>query len=139
MKIGKILKRLREMSGKTQDEMAEAINMSKSGYTHIEHDKGYPSLDKIEQIAKVFNMNTIEFLDFCENGATFFLSGNQVENQNSTYNYYVMGKNGHELLLAEIEKQRLELQHKNELLKEKDKQIRLLEKLAGNLGDIEEQ
>ncbi|WP_083874827.1 helix-turn-helix domain-containing protein [Moraxella macacae] len=138
MKIGKILKRLREMSGKTQDEMAEVMHMSKSGYTHIEHDKGYPSLDKIEQIAKVFNMSTIEFLDFCENGATFFLSGDQVENQNSTYNYYVMGKNGHELLLAEMEKQRLEIQYKDELLKEKDKQIKLLEKLVGSLADIEE-
>ncbi|ELA09103.1 hypothetical protein MOMA_01810 [Moraxella macacae 0408225] len=126
------------MSGKTQDEMAEVMHMSKSGYTHIEHDKGYPSLDKIEQIAKVFNMSTIEFLDFCENGATFFLSGDQVENQNSTYNYYVMGKNGHELLLAEMEKQRLEIQYKDELLKEKDKQIKLLEKLVGSLADIEE-
>lgn len=133
MKIGKLLKRLREMSGKTQDEMAEEIHMSKNGYTHIEYDKGYPTLDKIEQIAKVFNMSTVEFLDFCENGATFYLAGNQIENQHSSYNYYVMGKNGHELLLAELERKDLELQHKDKLLIEKERQIQTLQKIVDML------
>lgn len=133
MKIGKLLKRLREMSGKTQEEMAEEIHMSKNGYTHIEYDKGYPTLDKIEQIAKVFNMSTVEFLDFCENGATFYLAGSQIDNQNSNYNYYIMGKNGHELLLAELEKQRVEIQCKNELLIEKERQIQVLQKLVEKL------
>lgn len=135
MKVGRVLKRLREMSGKTQDEMADEIHMSKTGYTHIEYDKGYPSLDKIEQIAQVFNMSTVEFLDFCENGATFYLAGNQIENQHSNYNYYVMGKNGHELLLKELEKKDLEISHKNQLLEEKERQIQFLEKLVKKLEE----
>lgn len=133
MKIGTAMKFLRELKGMTQDEMATKLNMTPNGYSHIERDLGNPNLPKIEKIAKVFDMTTLEFLDFCENGATFYLAGSQIDNQNSNYNYYIMGKNGHELLLAELEKQRVEIQCKNELLIEKERQIQVLQKLVEKL------
>ena len=83
-----------------------------------------PNLPRIEQIAKIFDMTTLEFLDFCENGATFYISSDVHQNHdNSSSNQYIFGKQGYETLLAELEKAQLQLQHKDELLAEKEKRL----------------
>lgn len=130
MKIGKAMKTLRELKGLTQEEMAEKLNMTTNGYTQIERNVGNPNLPKIEKIAKVFDMTTLEFLDFCENGATFYVStDNQQTSDNYGRNYYIFGKNGYEMLLAELEKQESIIQLKDELLTQKDNEIAALKEI----------
>ena len=46
MKIGKKLKRLREIYGFTQEAMAEKLDMTVNGYAQIERDIGNPNLRK---------------------------------------------------------------------------------------------
>lgn len=143
MKIGTAMKFLRELKGMTQDEMAEKLNMTPNGYSHIERDLGNPNLPKIEKIAKVFDMTTVEFLDFCENGATFFIGGDnqQTTHEHSSSNYYLFGKSGHETLLAELEKTNLTIKHKDELLEQQAREIQNLNKyielLEKNLAKYE--
>lgn len=132
MKIGKAMKALRELNGLTQDEMATKLEMTTNGYTQIERNIGNPNLPKIEKIARVFDMSTLEFLDFCENGATFYIStDNQIsgDNHNQGKNYYVFGKHGHEMLLAELEKAELAIELKDELLAQKDNEIAALKEI----------
>lgn len=131
MKIGKAMKVLRELKGLTQDEMAEKLEMTTNGYTQIERNIGNPNLPKIEKIANVFDMTTLEFLDFCENGATFYIStdNQQISGDNHGKNYYIFGKNGHEMLLAELEKAELTIKHKDELLIQKDNEIMALKEI----------
>ncbi|ULJ69584.1 helix-turn-helix domain-containing protein [Wielerella bovis] len=124
------MKALRELNGLTQDEMASKLEMTTNGYTQIERNVGNPNLPKIEKIAKVFDMTTLEFLDFCENGATFYIStDNQITGDNHGKNYYVFGKNGHEMLLAELEKAELAIELKDELLIQKDNEIAALKEI----------
>lgn len=124
------MKMLRELNGLTQDEMAEKLEMTTNGYTQIERNIGNPNLPKIEKIAAIFNMTTLEFLDFCENGATFYIStDNQQTSDNYGKNYYIFGKNGHEILLAELEKAELSIKHKDELLAQKDNEIAALKEI----------
>ncbi|STZ07495.1 HTH-type transcriptional regulator sinR [Moraxella caprae] len=143
MKIGTAIKFLRELKGMTQDELAEKLNMTPNGYGHIERNLGNPNLPKIEKIAKVFDMTTVEFLDFCENGATFFIAGdNQQTGDSSNHqNYYICGKSGHETLLAELEKARATIQYKDELLAQQLREIQSLNKhielLEKNLSKYE--
>ena len=134
MKIGRHVKMLRELNGLTQDEMAEKLKMTTKGYTRIEHDLGSPNLPKIEKIAKIFDMTALEFLDFCENGASFYISSNNSQtSDNNGRNYYLFGKQGNELLLAELEKAEQTIQHKNELLAEKEREIQTLHELVAML------
>lgn len=129
MKIGTAMKFLRELKGMTQDEMATKLNMTPNGYSHIERDLGNPNLPKIEKIAKVFDMTTLEFLDFCENGATFYISSDtQQHSDNNSKNYYIFGKQGHEVLLTELENAQLIIQHKDELLAQQAREIQNLTK-----------
>lgn len=76
-------------------------------------------------------MTTLEFLDFCENGATFYIStdNQQISGDNHGKNYYIFGKNGHEMLLAELEKAELTIKHKDELLIQKDNEIMALKEI----------
>ncbi|UYZ68947.1 helix-turn-helix domain-containing protein [Moraxella bovis] len=130
--IGKTLKRLRALKGFTQEHMAEKLHMTTDGYAQIERDVGNPNLPKIEKIAKIFDMTTVEFLDFCENGATFYISGDAQQNNNTDSKlsmYYLFGKNGHETLLAELEKSELTIQHKDELLEQKQNEINALKEI----------
>lgn len=135
MKIGKIMKKLRELNNLTQEQMAEKLNMTTQGYALIEHDNSNPNLPKIEKIAKVFDMTTLEFLDFCENGATFYITGDsqQTNGDNCGSNYYLFGKQGHELLLSELEKAELTIKHKDELLEQQKREIEILRELVNAL------
>lgn len=135
-KVGKVIKKLRELRGLTQEEMAERLSMTTNGYAQIERDVGNPNLPKIEKIAQVFDMTVVEFLDFCENGATFYISSeNQQSGDNHAKNYYIFGKNGDDLLLSELEKSELIIQHKDELLKQKDNEIAALRELIDLLNN----
>lgn len=130
--IGKTLERLRTLKGFTQEHMAEKLHMTTDGYAQIERDIGNPNLPKIEKIAKIFDMTTVEFLDFCENGATFYISGDTQQNNNTDSKlsmYYLFGKTGHETLLAELEKAEMAIQHKDELLEQKQNEINALKEI----------
>lgn len=140
MKVGKAMKFLRELKNMTQEDMAEKLEMTTVGYQQIERNIGNPNLPKIEKIAKVFDMTTLEFLDFCENGATFFIVGDNQQtvdkNSNNSSNYYICGKSGHETLLAELDKAKLIIEHKDELLSEKEKIISDKEREIQNLNKM---
>ena len=131
MKIGKAMKTLRELKGMTQDEMAEKLNTCTNTYAQFERDIGNPNLPKIEKIESAFDMTTLEFLDFCENGATFYISSfnNEQTSDNHGKNYHIFGKNGHELLLAELETAETIIKLKDELLAQKDNEIAALKEI----------
>ncbi|AAC23113.1 predicted coding region HI1458 [Haemophilus influenzae Rd KW20] len=77
------------------------------------------------QIAQIFNMNLSELVD--ENRGIIFLL-NENGNNTST-NYY--GNN--DSLIIEIEKLKLTLFHKNELLEQKEKELETLRKMISLL------
>lgn len=89
---------------------------------------------KIEQIANIFDFSVLEFLDFCENGASFYISSEiQQASDNNSNNYYIFGKNGYELLMMQLEKAELVIKHKDELLLQKQAEIDLLKEMLKNL------
>lgn len=51
--FSKRLKKLRNERGKTQEEMAEALDVKRSTYGEYERGKIFPSVDKIEVLAKI--------------------------------------------------------------------------------------
>ncbi len=124
MKTHEKLRHLREEKEWSQEYMAECMSMSPSGYAKIERGDTQLKLEKLEQIANLFEMDLIELLSINDKGNVFlasdsFHSQNQ-ENFHNIHNYY--GENEKELL-AKIEKLELSVSYKDELLKQQEKML----------------
>ena len=107
---------LRKMNQLSQEEMAEKMNMSRSGYAKLERGESKLNFERLKQIADIFQVNLVELIAMA-NGTSFNFNENATQS-----NYY--GDSGK--LTSEIEKLNFIIQHQQELLAQKDKEIELL-------------
>lgn len=131
MKIHDKIRTLREVNQWSQEEMAERMNMSRNGYSKIERGESQPTLERLVQIAHIFNIEVSELLNTENDRMIFLIEGTNQSNNNYGYNasYY-----GSETAIAsEIEKLKLVIAHKDEMLAQKDKEILLLKDLVEQL------
>ncbi|SUT93643.1 helix-turn-helix domain-containing protein [Actinobacillus lignieresii] len=111
---------MREINQWSQEEMAEKLGMSTTGYAKIERGKSKINLDKLQQIANIFNINVRELI---ENDKPWVcVIGDNNYNLSHIYS--------NENLVLENEKLKLIIQHKDELLKQKEDEIAVLKKLV---------
>ena len=73
MQIGTKIKQLRELRNYTQAYMAHSLQMSLNGYGRLERDEVDMTLQRLERIAKLLDMNLLQILCF---DATMVLNGN---------------------------------------------------------------
>ncbi|QPB42016.1 helix-turn-helix domain-containing protein [Rodentibacter haemolyticus] len=104
MKVQDTIRTMREMNQLTQEELAEKLNISVNAYSKIERGITKLSLDKLERIAQIFNINVSELYSAKEKGLFYLFSDNN--------NYY----NGSEVVVEENEKLKVELKYKNEII-----------------------
>lgn len=117
MSINEKIRVMREINQWSQEEMAEKMNMSTTGYAKIERGETKLNLHKLEQIANIFNIDILELINsepFGNKGIFVLMN----ENGNHTANYY----NDNDINL-EIEKLQLQLSHKDDVIQYKDKII----------------
>lgn len=126
----------REQQNLTQENMAEQLNMTTSGYAKIERGETQLKFEKLEKIAQIFNMDIVELLELNKGGDVHIQSPNNI-GDNATTNYFL---NANEKLSSEIEKLNLQLEHqvqllanKDEIINEKDKQIQALNEIVALL------
>ena len=108
--------------------MAEKLNMSLNGYAKIERGETKLYLDKLEQIAQVFDIDVVELMQSDGKNICF-----QIESPLGS----VYQGGGETQLLIEIERLKLALSHANEkeellkkLLEQKDSEIKALKNLV---------
>ena len=70
MEFNKKLKALREQSGLTQDELAKVLYVSRTAISKWEAGRGFPNIESLKSIAKVFKVTLDELLS-CEQLLTF--------------------------------------------------------------------
>lgn len=116
---------MREIRQWSQEEMASKMNMSLSGYAKIERGETKLHYDKLVQIAQIFNMNLSDLVDSGK-GLFFYMNENC---DNNSLNYY----SSTDAVTLEIEKLKLSLTHKDELLAQKDQEIQSLKKIIALL------
>ena len=111
--------------------MAEKLDMSLNGYAKIERGESKIYLDKLEQIAQVFDIDVIELMQSDGKNICF-----QIESPLGS----VYQGGGETQMLIEIERLKLELSHAKEkedllkrLLEQKDNEIQILENVVGLL------
>lgn len=66
MQVGNKIKRIREIKGFSQTEVAEKLFISQRAYSDLENDKTKLDLERLEAIAVIFDMDPIDLLMFDE-------------------------------------------------------------------------
>lgn len=125
MEVHETVRTMREMNQFTQEEMAEKLGISVNGYSKLERGISKFSLEKLEQIANIFNINVSELYSAKEKGFFCFFS----ENSQNNSNYYANS----DVVALENEKLKLIITHKDEIIAQKDKEIAHLTKMVAML------
>lgn len=127
MNINEKIRRIRESKEWSQEQMAEKLNMSLNGYAKIERGESKIYLDKLEQIAQVFDIDVIELMQSDGKNICF-----QIESPLGS----VYQGGGETQLLIEVERLKLALSYSkekeellNKLLEQKDSEIKTLKEL----------
>ena len=123
MESSEKIKIMREMNQWTQEEVAEKLGMSTTGYAKIERGQTNVSVEKLKQIAQVFNVNVAQLLDDNERFVLF----TNVDNHSNYNNYF--GTN---------EKLSLENEKLKKLLSAKESEIEALKKVIALLENAKQ-
>lgn len=119
MQINEKIKKVRELNQLTQENMATQLNMSTNGYAKIERGKTRLNIPMLERISAVLGMDLMDLLSIDDRSLICLVS----ENSQHSSNYYGSDTS------AEVEKMQLMLDHKEQLLIQKEREIEAL-KLA---------
>lgn len=120
MEVHDKIRVLREVNQWTQEDMAEKLDMSPNGYAKIERGQSNINLDKLQQIANIFEINIVDL--FTKNDKSFFFS---IGDNTSNHNYVGVD----ERLVLENEKYKALLLAKEELITQKDNEISALKQI----------
>ena len=127
VRVNDKIRNVRESKAWSQEQMADKLNMSLNGYAKIERGETKLYLDKLEQIAQVFDIDVVELMQSDGKNICF-----QIESPLGS----VYQGGGETQLLIEIERLKLELSHAREkeslltkMLDQKDSEIQALKDL----------
>lgn len=123
-KVNEAIRTLREKNNWSQEDMASKLSMSTNGYAKLERGETRLYLNKLEQIAEIFDIDVLELITPSDKNIFLFS-----EHSSLSSNYYANSEN----LDAEIEKLKLIIVHKDELLKQQEKEILALQKVISLL------
>ena len=113
MQINEKIKKVRELNQLTQEDMATQLNMSTNGYAKIERGKTRLNIPMLERISAVLGMDLMDLLSIDDRSLICLVS----ENSQHSSNYYGSDTS------AEVEKMQLMLDHKEQLLIQKEREI----------------
>ena len=88
MKIGAKIRMLRELKKVSPKAMADALDMSLSGYSKIERDEVELSIDKLTKMSEVLGMKPEEVLAFDEKVVFNIFGDNNMGNNHPTINNF---------------------------------------------------
>lgn len=127
MKINEKIRQLREQHQLSQENMADKLGMSVTGYAKIERGEVRSNLPRLEQISDVFDMDICELLSYGETEKVYF-NNSVTESTNSNNSNNFLFAVGNDNLEKAIQQLQLIISHKDELLAQKDKIILGLER-----------
>ena len=65
--IGEKIRKIRTIKGYSQEYMAEMLHISQAAYSDIETNKSKISLERVNELAQVFNIEANDIINFDEN------------------------------------------------------------------------
>lgn len=119
---------MRENKNLTQEEMADKLNMSTSGYAKIERGETKLYHEKLEKIANVFGVSINHLFPSKNENITVCMNMNESTDCNNNSVYY----GDSDLEIAQLKKS---LAHNKELLQQKDSELQTLKDVIELLKD----
>lgn len=118
------IRTFREQKQLTQEDVAERLFMSVSGYSKIERGETRLNMERLEQIAEILEVDILELLSQKSENAIYNLKENFgiIANIHNQYNQQ-----------AEIDRLNLIIIHKDELLAQKEQENQRLQGLIDKL------
>jgi transcriptional regulator with XRE-family HTH domain len=117
MKLGNKIKKMRELREYTQDDMAEKLAMSQSGYSKIELDETDVPFSRLVQISKVLEVSLSDLINFDE--GKLLMSNNNLHEQSQGFVFNQgIAQNERKQYEARIEDLKQENERLHELLKQ---------------------
>ena len=127
MEIQEIIRQLREKNDWSQEDMAERVGLSKNGYAKIERGETNLNLERLEQIANLFDLSVIDLIEMSDKSVVCMIT-DSINNSNNHYN-------GSETMAFENKKLKLIISHKDEIIHQKEREITALNKLIDTLNN----
>ncbi|MDO9213426.1 MAG: helix-turn-helix transcriptional regulator [Methylococcales bacterium] len=125
MKFHEKIRFMRQSKNWSQEDMADKLGMSVAGYAKIEQGRTDANFSKLEQIASVFDMDIVELLSFGEKNVICLIGDNSVNISQ------IIGSSKD--LAYELQKLQLMVEHKDEMMTQKDKEIAGLKEVVALL------
>jgi transcriptional regulator with XRE-family HTH domain len=110
MKIGNKIKKIRELKNYTQEYMAQSLNISLNGYGRLERDEVEITVNRLEEIAKILEMDLLQVLGFDENRIfNISYSHNHNHNQNNHALAIIQNDEGFKMLITHLQEENKDL------------------------------
>jgi transcriptional regulator with XRE-family HTH domain len=129
MKVHEKIRFIRQSKNWSQDEMAEKLGMTASGYAKIEQGRTDNHFSKLEQIAEIFDMDVVELLSFGEKNVICLIGDNSTISMSQ-----ILGSSKE--LTFEIQKQQLIIEHLKASIEQKDTETENLKVQIAQLQKI---
>ena len=126
MKTFEKIRMMREARHWSQEEMAGKLNMSIDGYAKIERGETRLNLPRLEQISEILGMDILDLIQTNGRGLSYQVG----DNNNSDIAVYA---NASHELTAEIERLKLIICHKDELLAQQARELATLQEMVSLL------
>jgi transcriptional regulator with XRE-family HTH domain len=114
MKVGTKIKKLRELKNYTQEYMAQALSLSPNGYGKIERDEVDVTLGRLEDIAKILEIDIFQILAFDEK--QIFNISNNHNTYGSIHAQQFVNDEGFRLLITHLQEENKHLRTENNRL-----------------------
>ncbi len=140
MEVNEKIRLVRESNQLSQEDMAEKLSMSLNGYAKIERGVTKLNIQKLEKIAQIFNMDLVELLSINDKGV-FYVFGDNSSNHTDTGSNNTTYYGNTQELNSKIEQLELTIKHKEEMLEQKEREIKNLQTIidtfiAKNINSI---
>jgi len=118
MKINEKIRFMRQLKQLSQEEMAEKLELSLNGYANIERGETDVQMSRLEQIAKIFDVDLMELLNFGEKNIICLTGNNSPISHNVWQNTNTPNELTFELQKAQllIEQQLKEIAYLKEII-----------------------
>ncbi|MFN5218413.1 MAG: helix-turn-helix domain-containing protein [Sphingomonadales bacterium] len=114
-RIAEKIRKLREIKGYKQETMAKRMGLTTNGYGKIERGESSITLDRLEQIAQVLEVSTLDILQFDDNFVYNITTMNNSAT-NGIVNNYSLSEAERILLMQQIEAMQRLIDNQNKLI-----------------------
>lgn len=131
--LSKVLKKLRENCGFTQQQVANILNIDRSTYSYYETGKTTPDINNIIKLAKIFNVSYTEIFEDEEKNSYSKVSNSFSEDKNILLKYG--RKNNHQIYELTKDEQEIIMRYR---LLSKENQDTILKEICIKIKELSE-